>query len=243
MGKIVAIGGGEIGRPGYTIETEQIDKELIRFSGKKKPKFLFLPTASGDSAGYCTVVENYFGKRLGCIVTHLLLSKSPTPAKIRQAILGTDIIYVGGGNTLKMLQIWRKHGVDKLLRVAYARNIILAGVSAGAICWFQYGLSDSRKNSTELTRIRGLGFIRGTCCPHYDVEKDRKPHLSKLLSQRGGIAFALENCTAIKIVDGQYCILKSKPTAQAYTLQHNGKQVSTTELNTSTLKPLVGLYR
>src|SRR3989344_8149361 len=99
--KIVAIGGGEIGRPGTNIETEEIDREIIRLSGKKHPKVLFLPTASGDNSGYCEVVQNYYGKKLGCKVGVLcLIKEKPLREEIRKNILGSDIVYVGGGNTL-----------------------------------------------------------------------------------------------------------------------------------------------
>ena len=127
MGKIIAIGGGEIGRPGYKIETEIIDKEIIKLSGMKKPKFLFIPTASSDSQGYIKVVEKYFGDRLGCKVDILLLNKDVDRSEIEDKILNSNIIYVGGGNTLKMMKTWRKKGVDKILHKAYKKGIILFG--------------------------------------------------------------------------------------------------------------------
>src|SRR3989344_5093693 len=134
--KIVAVGGGEIGRPGTSIETEKIDKETIKLSGKKHPKLLFIPTASSDSEGYVEVVKKYFGKRLGCKVDVLRLLKSkPNRREIRKKILGTDIVYVGGGITLKMMAVWRKLGVDSILEVAVRKGIVLSGVSAGAVCW------------------------------------------------------------------------------------------------------------
>jgi len=146
MGKIIALGGGEMGRPGTKKETISIDREIIRLTGKKHPKLLFLPTASGDALSYVEVVKKYFGDFLGCRVSSLLLLKERLPhTAIRTKILGSDIVYVGGGNTLRMMRIWRKQGVDKILQLAYKKGIVLAGLSAGAICWFRYGNSDARK--------------------------------------------------------------------------------------------------
>ena len=98
MRKIVAIGGGEIGRPGYPIETTKIDKEIIRLTGRKNPKLLFIGTASDDSGLYIKVIKKYFRKRLGCAVLSLLLTKNRYFKKdLEKIILSSDIIYVGGG--------------------------------------------------------------------------------------------------------------------------------------------------
>jgi len=220
MGKIVAIGGGEIGRAGYSIETTEIDREIIRLSGKPSPRLLFIPTASSDSEGYLNDVKRHFGKRLGCEVDVLyLIREKPSRQEIERRILGSDIIYVGGGNTLKMLQAWRKTGTDKILRRAYERGIVLSGVSAGAICWFRYGSSDTRKFSGKgggLVRVRGLGFVNATYCPHYDLEKDRKPHVKRMMRKTPGVALTFDNCSAIEIVNGDFRVISSKKSANAY---------------------------
>jgi len=220
VGKIVAIGGGEIGRSGYSIETTSIDKEIIRLSGKARPRMLFIPTSSSDSESYLGDVKRHFGKRLGCKVDVLyLIREKPSMQEIGNKILNSDIIYVGGGNTLKMLKAWRKTGTDKILRKAYERGIVLSGVSAGAICWFRYGSSDSRKFSRKrgkLMRVRGLGFVNATYCPHYDMEKDRKPHVKRMMRKAAGVALTFDNCSAIEIVDGQFRIISSKKSANAY---------------------------
>ena len=218
--KIMAIGGGEIGRPGFPIETEKIDRETIRLSGKKHPKLLFIPTASSDSEGYVDVVKKYFGQRLGCRVDSLLLLKEKKSKQaIRKKILDSDIVYVGGGNTLKMMIVWRKLGVDKILKEASGMGVILSGVSAGAICWFKYTNSDSRKFTnpkSPMIRVMGLGLVSALCCPHYNGERERKPQLRKMMRNTPGIAVALDNCAAIEIVDNQYRIITSKPSAGAY---------------------------
>jgi dipeptidase E len=116
MGKIVAIGGGNIGRPGTLVETLEIDLEIIRLSGKPHPKLLFVPTATSDAESYCEAVRQHFGGRLNCQVDILYLINNPqTTKEIEEKVLASDIVYVGGGNTLKMLIEWRKRGLDRVL--------------------------------------------------------------------------------------------------------------------------------
>lgn len=220
MKKIIAIGGGEIGRPGFPVETTRIDKEIIRISGEKRPKLLFLPTASGDSESYAEVVKKHFGRRFGCRVeTIFLLRKKNTFSEIRKKVLASDIIYVGGGDTLKMMRCWRELGVDKILREAYEKGIVLSGISAGAICWFSFGNSDSStriKKEGLMIKVRGIGLVKILFCPHYDVEKQRRPELKKMMKNTSGVAIAFENCTAIEILDDRFRIIRSKEVAHAY---------------------------
>ena len=220
MGKIVAIGGGEIGRPGYPVETTEIDEEIIRLSGKSAPKFLFIPTATSDSELYCDTVRKYFGRRLGCEVDVLyLLENRPAKKELEEKVLSSDIVYVGGGDTLKMMIAWRKHGVDKILERAYRRDIVLSGLSAGAICWFRYGSSDSRrftKPSADLIKVRGLNFINALYCPHYNSEQDRKAHLNTLMKKTPGVAVAVDDCCAVEFLDDEYRVITSKSNANAY---------------------------
>jgi len=228
MQKIIAIGGGEIGRPGFPVETTSIDKEIILLSGKKKPKLLFIPTASSDSESYFEVVKKHFNKRLGCEVDILYLLKNKQSKKeIERKILSSDIIYVGGGNTLKMMKIWRKLGIDKMLLKARNKGIVLSGISAGAICWFSFGLSDSllfSNKNAPMIKVRGLGFIKFLFCPHYDFEKQREPELKKIMKKTSGMAIAVENCCAIEIIDNNYRIISSKKTAKAYKIYWKNKK-------------------
>lgn len=220
MKRIVAIGGGEIGRPGFPVETLSIDKNIIRLSGKKNPKLLFIPTASSDSGGYCETVEKYFRGRLKCKVDFLpLIDERLSKKEIEDKIMKSDIIYVGGGNTLKMMKIWRKMGVDKVLTKAYEKGIVMSGLSAGSICWFRYGNSDSRKFNNPkvgLIKVKGLGFIDALHCPHYDFEKYREADLKKMMKKTPGVAIAMDNCCALEVVDDEYRIIASKPAANAY---------------------------
>jgi dipeptidase E len=246
--KIVAVGGGEIGRPGFSIETETIDKETIKLTGKKHPKLLFIPTASSDSEGYVKTVKKYFGTRLGCRVDVLYLLKNrPSKHAIRKKILKTDIVYVGGGNTLKMMTVWRRLAVDSLLKEAARSGIVLSGVSAGAACWFRYANSDSRRFTNAkapLMKVVCLNLLPALCCPHYNREKRRKPSLKKMMKSTPGVAVALDNCAAFEVIGDRYRIITSKSHARAYRVFWSRGTYHTARIpETSKFEPLSGLVR
>ncbi len=225
------MGGGEIGRPRenggfYPVETTLIDKEIINQTGKSSPELLFIPTASNDSEGYFQVVKKHFSK-LGCKVDALyLINDKLSKKQIENKILSTDIIYVGGGNTLKMMATWRKMGIDIILKKAHKKGVVLSGISAGSICWFKYGNSDSRKftnGSNKLIKVTGLGLIDALHCPHYDAEKHRQNDLKRMMKTTSKtIAIALENCCAIEVIDNKFRIIKSKPNTKAYKIYWKG---------------------
>jgi len=205
MPKIVAIGGGEIGRTGYPIETTSIDQEIIKLSGKRNPKLLFIPTATNDSTEYIAAVKRQFGDRLGCSIDNLLLIlENNTHSECKEKILSADIIYVGGGDTEFMLEIWKQKGVDELLKEAYRQDIVLSGLSAGAICWF-LGTHDEKKAS--------LGLIDAYFCPHYDERnskfKGSQQQFIDFLRDKENFGLGVGDCTAIEIVDDRYRILSS----------------------------------
>jgi dipeptidase E len=229
--KIVAIGGGEISKH----ETLKIDKRIIKLTGKKRPKVLFIPTASSDDESYCQKVFKYYGKELGCKVSVLCLCSDIVSKKeIRNRILGADIIYVGGGNTLKMMKIWRKLGVDKLLKKAWENGIVLCGISAGAICWFESGHSDSMSfynpKKWKYINVRGLGFLKGTMCPHYNDGTNGVPREKKfkeMIKKNGGMGIAIDEGCAIEFTDNSYKIISNKAGSGAYRVfRKTGKVVS-----------------
>jgi dipeptidase E len=129
---------------------------------------------------------------------------------------------------------------------AYENDIVLSGLSAGAICWFKYGSSDSRKfknPQASLIKIRGLNFINALCCPHYDSEEDRKEHAKILMSKTPGIAIALDNCSALECVNDQYRIIASKSEANAYRVYWlNGTYHEEIIQKTPVFLPLVNLF-
>ena len=224
--KIVAIGGGEIGRPRkdgrghYPVETTSIDQEILRLTNSKTATLLFIPTASHDSSDYFETVKKHF-LNIGFTSVDVLylLDKSLSESQIRKAILSCDAIYVGGGNALQMMTVWRKQGVDKTLKQALDKGIVLSGLSAGSICWFNQGSSDSRRftsGSNKLINVTGLGFIDATHCPHYDVEPCRHSDIKKKMRNSAKVAICLDNCVAVEIVGNEYRIIKSKAAAKAH---------------------------
>lgn len=216
--KIVAIGGGENGRPGKPYEIKKFDEEIVKMAGKKNPNFLFVGFASKDDPSYFEIINRNF-KALNCNCVQLkekdLIDLNSVKSKIELA----NIIYVGGGNTLRLMNIFRKHKIDKMLESASKKGTILCGVSAGGICWCDYGNSDSRKftsNSTQLIKVTGLGFVHALFCPHYDAEIARQEDLKRMMKTTNGVALAFENCTALQIIDNNYKVLKTKDNAKAW---------------------------
>ena len=191
---IIAIGGGGFGgSPGQGI----IEQYILNQTRKKRPKICFIPTATGDNEAYKVNFYSTFTK-LNCEPTHLDFFKR-TP-DLKKLILNQDVIFVGGGNTKSMLAVWNEWKLDKILKEAYRNGIVMSGVSAGAICWFQNGITDSW--ASELKIMPCLNFVRGTCCPHYDEEPERKPFVKNLLDRKkvkkiyavdGGVALHIKN--------------------------------------------------
>lgn len=219
MGKLVCIGGGEIPRIKNGIklpyETREIDEEIVRISDKENPKLLFVGTASTNSYNYFLVIKEIF-ENLGCIVSNLdLLQDDLNMEDVKNSILNTDIIYVGGGNTRFMLEKWRELGVDKLLIEAYNRGIVCSGLSAGSYCWFK----------TNYDLIEGLGIINAVNCVHYE-QKDAqaKNKLYDVIKETGLDGIALENCVALEVIDGKMKVVKSDNIKNAYkiTYKNNG---------------------
>jgi len=218
MLKIIAMGGGSIHRPLKKPETTALDEEVVKLSGKKKPLALFIPTASNDAEGYVMAFTKQY-ERLGCTVETLLLYRDrPSAMETAARIKCADIIYVGGGNTLRMMKLWRRLNVDTLILAAAKRGAVCAGLSAGSICWFREGNSDSRKSihpEADYIRVKTLGLINCLHCPHFNTEKERPASLKKMMKKVPGIALALDDCAAL-VVEGKSCrIITSKKSAKA----------------------------
>ncbi len=235
MKAIVAIGGGKFTN-GRRIA---IDREIIRLSNKKRPRLLFIPTASSDSELYWQHISEYFGDFLKCRVDVLwLLKERPSREEIERKILSADIIYVGGGNTLMMMRLWRRLGVDRFLRAAYEKGIVLSGSSAGSICWFDSGHSDSMSfynpKKWKYINVKGLGLIKGIHCPHYNGMTGgvpRRREFREMMRKIGGLGIAIENGCAIEFIDGRfYRVIASRRNAHAYIVVKRGDKVVSQEI-------------
>ncbi len=166
---------------GASLDPSSIDgplhQHLLDLTGRERPRICFVPTAGGDSPDYIKNFYAFFARRAEA--SHLALVSRQVD-DIEAFLLEQDVIYVGGGNTANMLATWRVHGVDVALRRAWESGVILAGPSAGAMCWFESGLTDSF--GAALTPLKdGLRFLKGSFCPHYDAESLRRPRYREVV--------------------------------------------------------------
>ena len=159
---IIAIGGAAFNK---NPDEPSIEQYILDLTGKEKPKVCFLPQASAEAQNYVVRFYETF-HRLGAQTSWISLFGRVEPTW-KDKLLEQDVIFVGGGNTRSMLALWREWGMDTLLKEAYEKGIVLAGVSAGAICWFEKGITDS---VWPMGVLDCLGILKGSCSPHYDSE-------------------------------------------------------------------------
>jgi peptidase E len=160
------------------------------------PRVAFVPTASGDEDWQLVRFYESFARRAEA--SHVSFNPWPR-ADLREHVLAQDAIYVSGGNTANALAIWRVHGFDTVLREAWERGILLCGWSAGMICWFEAGVTDSF--GPELAGMRdGLGFLPGSACPHYDGEERRRPVYRELVANGFPPGLAADDGAALHFV-------------------------------------------
>lgn len=209
--QIIALGGG-----GFSMEPDNplLDLYILKQANKTNPKICFIPTASGDADNYIQRFYKAFHQHK-CEASHLSLFSPPT-RDLESYILSKDIIYVGGGNTKNLLALWKEWGLNLILKKAWEQGVILAGLSAGSLCWFEQGVTDSFGEGLE--PIECLGFLKGSHCPHYDGEINRRSTYHKLIASQviqGGIA--ADDGVAIHYIDSKiHQVVCSKPNAKAY---------------------------
>jgi dipeptidase E len=179
-------------------------KYLIGLTGKQNPKICYLPTASADNPyGIVWWYETCEGLPVQPYVMRTFLNSSPEQQTFEEIIMGMDVIFVGGGSTLNMLAIWKAQGIDTVLRKAYQHGIIMSGGSAGSLCWFMGGFTDSRPK--QLSLVEGLGFLHYSHCPHYHSEPARKPlYWDAILQGKLRPGYACDNNAAILFRDEKY---------------------------------------
>ena len=211
--QIIPIGGGGFYRDA---ENLALEKYVVAQSGAEHARVCFVPTASGELDHYLSSFYAAFLK-LGCQPSVLSFFKR-TP-DLRSLLLNQDVIFVGGGNTKSLLAVWRDWGAADILREAWESGVVLTGVSAGAICWFEQGLTDSF--SDQLRPLECLGFLPGSCCPHYDGEAQRRPSYHQLLTSeeiRAGVA--IEDWTGVHYLGTEiHRVVSSKRGARAYSMR------------------------
>lgn len=210
-------------------ENPLLDQYILKQAKSTQPKVCFIPTASGDSEGY---IERFYQafQQHSCVPSHLALFKKH-PRNLEAYILEQDILYVGGGNTRNMLVLWREWGLDQIIRNAWDNGVILAGLSAGSICWYEEGVTDSIPG--ELTSLRCLGLLSGSSCPHYDGESDRRPGYHQLLLENKiGNGIAMDDGVAVHYRnDHIHQVVSSRQAAKAYLLTCTDQLVTETAID------------
>ncbi|MDQ2857368.1 MAG: peptidase E [Candidatus Eremiobacteraeota bacterium] len=224
--QIIALGGGVLLPDTGSFELERY---ILEASGKSRQRVCFVPTASGDDVSYVARFEESYA-RFG-VETDVLRFFGRVPRDLRAYLLEFDVVHVGGGNTRSMLAVWRHWQFDAVLRDAWRRGIVLCGSSAGAICWFAQGLTDSVAD--DLTATQGLGFLAGSNCPHYDGEKDRRPSY-RLLVGDGSLAagLACDDGAGVHFVgETLHAVVTARPHAGVYRVERTDGNVRETPLS------------
>jgi peptidase E len=206
--KILIAGGGF---------REEFIGYMAELTGKERPRLCYLPTASADSASgtirwfqYCAELD------VVPFVQNSFISSYRMDQSWEEVLLSMDGIVVSGGNTLNQQAIWRVQGIDQVLRKAWDRGIVLGGASAGSLCWFEEGTTDSRPK--EVTKIECLGFLKGSHSPHYDAEEVRRPTYHRLIAS-GELkpGYACDNDAGIYFEDNQVTrVVATRADAKVY---------------------------
>lgn len=225
--RIIAAGGG-----GFLMEQDvsPLDVHLARLPGVSKPRVCFIPTASGDLHMH---IDKFYAayEALGCEASHLALFRPASHhsldlTRLHDQLLRQHLIFVGGGNTKSALAVWRDWGVDVAMRAAGEAGTILAGMSAGALCWFETGLTDSFGTSTH-SPLKCLGFLPGACSVHYDADPNRRPSLHRAIQAHLlDAAYAIDDGAAMLFENGRtHRVIAWKDGARAYTVSRSGDGV------------------
>jgi dipeptidase E len=229
--QIVAMGGGGFS---FGPDWASLDDYVLGLAGKPCPKVCFVPTASGDSDSYIVRFYEAFPPPRAA-ASHLALFRR-TATDLRDFLLGRDVIYVGGGNTANMLAVWRVHGVDAILCEAWQAGIVLCGLSAGSLCWFEGGTTDSF--GPELVAFNeGLALLAGSHCPHYDGEPRRRPAYHRFIRD-GQLppGIAADNGVGLRFLGTTLTeVVTSHPGRRAYQVECHGNEVRETPLDAQLL--------
>ena len=225
MKKMVLIGGGDIGRGNTAYETKEIDEEIVKMTNIDKPNFLFIGFASSFSDSYYDIIKKIY-KNLGCETVYLKKKNIiNNPDIVKDKISNADIIYIGGGDSIKLINEIKEYKLDILLKEAYKKGTILVGISAGAILLSKEGFSDSlilRNESNKHSFIEGINLNNLIISPHYNSSIEKTNELKEQIASRK--VYGLENCTALKIEDDKISVIKSNSEKNVYLLSNNQEE-------------------
>jgi dipeptidase E len=214
--QIVALGGAG----SKDAETRRLLAHVVGLAGKRSPKVCVVATAAADDA---ESVLRLYG-RLPAEARPSYLPFFPWPPDgLRRFALDQDVIFVGGGNTANALAIWRVHGFDEILREAWEAGVVVTGWSAGMICWFEAGITDSF--GPQLDGMRdGLGFLDGSACPHYDGEELRRPVYTRLVAEGFPPGIAADDGVGLHFVGTELAeVVSVRAGATAYRVGREGE--------------------
>jgi peptidase E len=199
---------------------------MAQLTGKPRPRMCYLPTASADQPeGIVSWFRNCSQLDVTPFVQESFIASGKQTQSWEDVLLSMDAIVASGGNTLNQQAIWKAQGIDAILRQAWDRGIVLGGASAGSLCWFEEGTTDSRPK--ELSTVQCLGFLKGSHCPHYDKEKDRRPLYHKLIgSGEMKPGYACDNDAGIYFEDNEVRrVVASRADAKVYHVSAAGGEV------------------
>ena len=226
MSKYMLIGGGNIGRNDTKYETETIDKEIVKMTNKDKPNFLFIGFASSFADSYYKIIKKIY-QNLGCNTSYIKKKNLiNNPDIVKNKILDADIIYFGGGDTLKLLEKIEENKLKDTIDKAISNNTVIAGMSAGAIMLCKEGYSDSkilREESDKHEFIRGLNYLDIVISPHYEEDSIKTKELLTDINDKKIIL--IPNKCAIKVIDNKYEVISEDKDIKAYILSSKGKKV------------------
>jgi len=224
--QIVAYGGG-----GFSMEAGNrlLDEYVLALTGVRRPRVCFLPTASGDADHYIVRFYQHFGPYAEA--SHLSLFRRERGCRLdpREHLLAQDLIYVGGGSVISMIGVWRAHGIDAILREAWARGVILCGLSAGSLCWFAQGLSAFHG---EAAIVEGLGLLPWSNAVHYDGELARRVDFHAAIAAGMGPGYAATDGAALHFEGTELAhVVSSRERARAFRVEATAAgDVAETEL-------------
>jgi len=211
--QIVAFGGG-----GFSMEAGNplLDDYVLSLTGAERPRVCFVPTASGDADHY--VVRFYRTFAATCATSHVSLFRRDRSGAVQgdlaRHLLAQDLIYVGGGSVVSLLGAWRAHGLDRVLRAAWRKGVVLCGLSAGSLCWFAEAVTAFHGAPRV---VRGLGLLPYSNCVHYDGEPERRAEYRRFVGDGVRPGYAADDGAALHFVGrGLHAVVSSRPRARAY---------------------------
>ena len=226
MKKCILIGGGEIGKGKTNYETQKIDEEIVKLTNKESPNFLFIGLASSYSDSYYDTIKKIY-KKLGC--TTIYLKKNNlihNPKLVEEKIKNADIIYIGGGDTIKLLEAIKSYNLENQLREAYEKGCTMVGISAGAIILSKEGFSDSRILRGESKKhefIKGLELVKISISPHHHTNEEKTNELEKALKNTTKKIYGIENKAAIKMINNKISVIRETEDNNVYICNYQKK--------------------